>query len=153
VDRRPDQQPAGVGDDVAFAALDLLAGIPAARPARLGGLDRLAVDDPGRGAGLASRRLAGLEQQLEINPLQNPAVAPRVEIVLHGRERRKIARQLAPLAAGSGDVEDGVDDRPQIDRARPPQAALSRKPSRPAAIPHRSRRLHSPARHAHTSGE
>src|SRR3546814_19999780 len=37
-----------VGRDMALAALDLLAGIIAARPTRFGGLDRLAVDDARR---------------------------------------------------------------------------------------------------------
>ncbi len=48
-----DQQPIGIGQDVALAALDLLAGIVAARPAGLGGLDRLAVDHPRRRADVA----------------------------------------------------------------------------------------------------
>ena len=51
-----DGQAECVGQQVALAAVDLLTGIIAARAAGLGGLDRLAVDNPG--AGLASRPLA-----------------------------------------------------------------------------------------------
>jgi hypothetical protein len=47
-----DQQPARVGDNVTFAAFDFLGRIVAARPAALGRLDRLTVDDPGRWAGV-----------------------------------------------------------------------------------------------------
>ena len=53
MDDRADQQSAGVGEDVSLAALDLLAGVEAARTTRLGGFDRLAIDHPGRRARLA----------------------------------------------------------------------------------------------------
>ena len=57
MDDGPDQPAARIGDDVALAALDFLAGVEPARAARLGGLDRLAVDYPD-GDGLASRPAA-----------------------------------------------------------------------------------------------
>ena len=47
VDHGSHQQAHGVGQDVALAALDLLAGVKPARPAALGGLDALAVDHAG----------------------------------------------------------------------------------------------------------
>ena len=49
MDPRGDQQTAGVGENVALAALDLLARVEAPWAAAFGGLDRLAVDDAGRG--------------------------------------------------------------------------------------------------------
>jgi hypothetical protein len=52
---RADQQARRVGQDVALAAFDLLAGVVASRTAGLGGLDRLAIDDPGGRARLAAR--------------------------------------------------------------------------------------------------
>ena len=58
MDIGPDQQAGGIGDDVAFTPFDLLAGIITARPAALGGLDRLAVDHSGGRARLPARRLA-----------------------------------------------------------------------------------------------
>src|SRR5467141_2930359 len=51
-----DQQTASVGYDVALAALDLLGRIVPPRPAALGRLDRLTVDDPGRWARFTARR-------------------------------------------------------------------------------------------------
>jgi hypothetical protein len=51
LDFSTDQQTQRVGDNLALAAFDLLAGIIAARTAALGGLDRLAVDDPADGLG------------------------------------------------------------------------------------------------------
>jgi hypothetical protein len=43
----------GVDERMALASVDLLSSIVAARAASLGGLDALAVDDRGRGAGVA----------------------------------------------------------------------------------------------------
>ena len=49
----------GVGQDVALAALDLVACIIAAMPAALGGLNALAVDHPGGWARPRAPRLLG----------------------------------------------------------------------------------------------
>ncbi len=56
MDIEPEEMSGGIGDDMTLAALHFLAGIEAARPARLGGLDRLAVDHPGRGGWPRGRR-------------------------------------------------------------------------------------------------
>ena len=63
MDLGADQQTARIGDDMAFAAPDLLGRVITTRPAALGGLDRLTVDDPGGRARLATRGLASLQQQ------------------------------------------------------------------------------------------
>jgi len=47
VNDRRERQAGGVSEQVALASLELLAGVIATRAAGLGGLDRLAVDDPG----------------------------------------------------------------------------------------------------------
>src|SRR3546814_6737770 len=47
-----DEQAGGVGDNVAFASLDLLSGIIARNTAAFRGFDALAVDDAGRRTGL-----------------------------------------------------------------------------------------------------
>ncbi len=47
MDDQCDQKAQGVGDDMALAALDLLAGVKATDSAAFGGLDRLAVDRAG----------------------------------------------------------------------------------------------------------
>jgi hypothetical protein len=57
--RQPDQVFLGVGDDMALAALDLLAGVVAPETGNIGGLCRLAVDDAGAGARLATAGNAG----------------------------------------------------------------------------------------------
>jgi hypothetical protein len=41
---------------------------------------------------------------------QQAAVAPTVEIMLHCRIRRKLARQLPPLAAGPHHIQQRIDD-------------------------------------------
>src|SRR5262249_37096075 len=109
------------GDYAGVGALSLPPRDRGRRPAALGGLDRLAVDDPRRRAGFAAGRFAGLQQQRKIGLFQNPAVTPRIKVVLHRRERRKLPRQLTPLAARPGDVEERVNHRPQLDFPRSPQ--------------------------------
>jgi hypothetical protein len=73
------QQADCVGEDMRLAIFDFLRCIEAARATGLGGLDRLAVDNAGRGAWHMSGRFARLQQQLEIDPLQRTAIAPSVK--------------------------------------------------------------------------
>jgi len=101
--------------------LTFLAAFVTARPAALGGLDRLAVDDPGRRAGFTSAGLARFEQQFEIDPLEQTGVAPVIKVALHSGERRKVLGQHAPLTAAPRDIKNAVEDRAQSGLARPPQ--------------------------------
>src|SRR4051794_38169971 len=87
----------------------------------LGGLDRLAVDDARRGAGLPSGHFARLQQQLEIDPIQHAGVAPSIEIMLHRRIRRELAGQLAPLAAGPHHIEQRIDNTAHLSLRRAAQ--------------------------------
>src|SRR5256885_12920648 len=87
-----DQQTASIGHNVALAPFNLLGRIVTTRPTALGGLDRLTVDDPGRRARLAARRLARLQQQCKIDLLKQAVVSPIVEITLHGGKRGKVLR-------------------------------------------------------------
>src|SRR5205823_6615501 len=47
-------------------------------------------------------------------------VPPLVEVAPDGGLGREVLGQVAPLAAGSQQVEDGIDDVPQVGLARPP---------------------------------
>ncbi len=89
VDDGMDQIVLGVGEDMALAALDLLARIIAARATALGGLDALAVNDAGAGRGLATLGLAHDHQQRMVQRLPQPIVAPQVEPAPDGRDGRK----------------------------------------------------------------
>src|ERR1700730_6198696 len=104
-------QAGSVGDEVALAAFDLFRGIVTAWSTAFGRLDRLAINDTGRGARLAPRGLACLHQQLKIDPLKQPTVPPILEIALHRRERREILRQQPPLAARPKHLQDCVQQR------------------------------------------
>ena len=59
VDDQADQEPAGIGHDLALATVDLLTGIEASDAAAFGGLDGLAVDDAGGRACLPALLLPG----------------------------------------------------------------------------------------------
>ena len=125
-----DQYAGGVGEKMSFAALDLLARIKTARPAGFGGFDRLTIDDAGRGARLATSRFARLQQQLEIDPLQHPAVTPSIEIMLHRRIGRKLPRQLPPLASGPHHIEQRIDHAAHFRFRRASQPGARRQPCR-----------------------
>jgi hypothetical protein len=109
-----------------LAAFDLLRGVETARAAGLGGFDRLAIDNTSRGAWLPSGCFAGVQHQLEIDPLQHAAVTPSVEIMLHRRIRRELARQLPPLAAGPHHIEQCIDNTTHFSLRRASQAAALR---------------------------
>ena len=67
-----DEEANRIGDDMALASFDFFASIIPAGAAALGGLDGLAVDDPGRGAGFAPGSFSRFNQQLEVDPPQMP---------------------------------------------------------------------------------
>jgi site-specific DNA recombinase len=116
-----DQQPVGIGQDMALAAFDLLAGVVAARPAGLGRPDRLAIDHPGRRAGRTAHRLAGVQQQVMVDPPPGAIVAPAVEEPLHRRVGRELLGQQAPLAARGQQIEHRVGHRAQVGFPSPPE--------------------------------
>ena len=90
-----------------------------ARPAGLGSLDALAVDDRRRGAGLATGPLAVGHDQGVVDPLEQTAVAPRREPAVDRAPRREVRWQKAPGDPAAHDIEDGVDDLAQRPGARP----------------------------------
>src|SRR3546814_16392283 len=59
-----DEQAGGVGDNVAFASLDLLSGIIARNTAAFRGFDALAVADAGRRTGLAAPPFPGARKSV-----------------------------------------------------------------------------------------
>lgn len=75
MDHRRDQEAVGVGKDVALAPVHLLAGVIPARATGLDGLDRLAVDDPGRG--LAPACLAHSHHQRVVDRCHSAASRQR----------------------------------------------------------------------------
>ncbi len=66
MDHGMNQVALGIGQDMALAALDLLARVIAARPAGFGGFDALTVDHPGTGRSLAAMGFARGHQQVMV---------------------------------------------------------------------------------------
>jgi hypothetical protein len=75
-----EQKSLRVGDDVALAALDPLAGVDPAPTAALGCRDALAVDDAGARCRLTPNPPTRPRYQHCIDPLPRTVVAPAVEI-------------------------------------------------------------------------
>src|SRR5438128_8110371 len=125
-----EQEPLGVGDDMALAPLDAFAGVNPARAAAFGRRHALAVDNAGAGCEVSALLVAGPSDQPGIDPVPGAVVAPAIEIALHRRARGKVTRQRAPLTPGPQQIEDGVDDRAQVALARPPEPTRSRQQRR-----------------------
>jgi len=78
-----EQQAIAIGDDMAFAPMDTLAGIVAARTSGMGRRSALAVDHGRRRFRGASEGAAGTAHQRFGDLLPTPAIAPSVEIALN----------------------------------------------------------------------
>src|SRR3974390_668435 len=124
---RANQVTAGVGKDVAFASVDLLARVIPPRTAAFRGLDRLTVDHPCRRAGFAALSLPSMLDQQEIDLFPQPFRRPRVKVALHGRSLRKIARQKTPRTRRPQYVEQRVDNTSKGNYSRPSQGVLPRQ--------------------------
>ena len=92
VDQGVDQVALGVGQDMALAALDLLARIIAARTAGFRRFDTLAVNHPGTGRSLAAMGFTRGHQQVVVEAAPQAIVAPKVEPAPHRRDRREARR-------------------------------------------------------------
>ncbi len=121
---QPDQVPVGVGDDVALAAFDLLAGVVAPGAAAFRGFHRLAVDHAGRRAGLPTRPLARGDTSAWLIRASVPSLRPAVEISLHRRDRAE--NPSAAPATGSRSTPGT--------RWHPPPRASSVSRGRPSRI-------------------
>src|SRR5262249_39502335 len=113
----------GVDQSVTLAPVDLLARIVTARAAGLGGLDALAVDDRGRGAGVAPDPLAICHHKRVVYPFKAPVVAPGGEPAIDRPPRRQVARHQPPRAARPHHVEYPIDDLAHRPLARPARRA------------------------------
>src|SRR6516164_2560288 len=122
---RLDDKAAAIGVDqrVALAPFDLLARIVTARATGLGGLDALAVDDRGRGAGVAPDPFAICHHERVVYPFKAPIVAPGGEPAVNRPPWRQVARHQPPRAACPRHVENSVDDLAHRPLARPARRA------------------------------
>ena len=145
------QQAQRVDQDVALAAVDLLAGIVAARAAAFAGPDRLAVDDAGGRLRLTARGRACQDQQRVVQAEQGAVPPPAAEVAEDGAP--EVGSIWAAAATGSRPATDRRWRRAPlgdpfcvVGRAGPAAAATVRS----ARTRNRSGRLHSAWRHGHT---
>jgi hypothetical protein len=80
------------------------------RAAGFGRLHTLAVDDTGAGRLLAVKEFADVSPEDVVEFLPDPGVTPGIEVVADGLPRREVVRQTPPLAPGSSQIEDRIDD-------------------------------------------
>ena len=101
-------------------AVDVLGVVAAPLLAAGGGVDRLAVDARGGAGVVGLLRRADLRAEQVVDRVQGAVVPPLVEVPPDGALGREVLGEVAPLAAGAEDVEDGIDDVPQVGLAGPP---------------------------------
>src|ERR1043166_135447 len=119
-----------VGHQMTLAPLHSLGRIKPPWTATFRGFGGLAVDDPGRGGGLASDRSASARQKSSVDAAPQLGVTPIVEVILNRRERREVLRQRAPLAPGGEEIKHCVEHGAKVDLPRPPHAFSPRKLAR-----------------------
>src|SRR5208283_4753078 len=135
------QQPLGVDENMTLLALDVFSSVEAVRinrgPAFFSALHALAVDDGGGRAGVAAGLRATLLVEPVMDTIQCAVQAPVAEITIHRAARRKILRQIAPLASRTQQVQDGVERLPHVRlafAASPPRRRNERLDKRPLLI-------------------
>ena len=105
------QEPQRIDDDMTLTAFDFLELVEASLgPGRHRRLDRLAIDRPGTGAGLASGSAADDAPESMHHAFDQALAAPLVLVVAHERPRGQVFGDLAPLTACFDEVEEGVGD-------------------------------------------
>lgn len=109
-----------VATDALFGHCLVLARVVAARTAALRSFHRLAVDHAGSRDGFTPGLVAHRHAEHVVDRGERAVARPCIEIALHGRVGRKLFRQLLPLAAGAGHVQDRVHHGVQIRLAWPP---------------------------------
>src|SRR5215212_2973991 len=99
--------------------LHLLAGVEAPfLTAYSGGLDALAVHDPGTRLWISSESNPRLSAKGLVQSLPGAVDAPGPEVVVDGPPRREVVGQQSPSTAAARYVEDGVEDLAQGVEAR-----------------------------------
>src|SRR2546421_547734 len=102
-----------------FATFDLFAAVVARDAAHLGRLDRLAVDATGAGGLVSASGLTNGGPEGINDLLPGAVLLPGDEVIPDGTLGGQVVRQVVPLAAGTGLVEQRVDHFAQIHGARP----------------------------------
>ena len=113
------QQTNRVYQNVALDSIDLFSGVVAAIAAGFAALDRLAVDHPGRRLALSVVEQSDVISQMGVDLFDQSAVDPFAEVTIGGCPRRQVLGKVAPLATGSQQVEDCIEQFAVAVFARP----------------------------------
>lgn len=89
--------------------------IEAPDTAGLSGSNTLAIDNRSRGRWGTPGTLPICLPELSSQALPDPELFPGLEVIEHPPEGWEVVGQEPPLAAGTFDVEDGIDDLSGID--------------------------------------
>src|SRR5207302_4660202 len=96
-----EQEPLGVGDDMALAPLDAFAGVNPARAAAFGRRHALAVDNAGAGCEVSALLVAGPGEQAGLDPVADGVGVAARAIDIERGYRRQVITSRATLSAGT----------------------------------------------------
>lgn len=113
-DRDRQQQTQAVHHDMSLPPRNLLVAIVAPHAANFASLDALAVDRGGSGGWISPGSNPNLSDQCILDLVPSFVVPPADQRVVDGALGREIVRKHVPLASGSVDGEDGVEDFPHV---------------------------------------
>src|SRR3954452_15294593 len=116
-DDQRQHQAKAVHDQVPLPAVQLLAPVEGAAFLGAVRVGRLAIDAGRRPRGRLVLLADSLVQAV-MNPPQRPVLVPLVEVVEDRLPRREVVWQHPPLTAAPRDVEDRVNDPPQVNLPR-----------------------------------
>lgn len=119
-DGHGEQEPDRIGEDASLPADDLLGGIGslAGQGHVGGGFDALGVDHGSRRFGLASFLHAGQADEVVVELGEYPLVTPGCIVGVDGAVVREVVREVFPGDSRAVDVEDCVEDVPQLSNAQ-----------------------------------
>src|SRR5690606_16882432 len=120
-------QPERVHGNVPLPASDLLGSIVSTFEPTFCSSDRLTVENGDAGAFLLSHSLPDLFSKSIVNGLPHATANPASKNAIHGAPAREVPRQHSPLAAGSNDIQNGVQNPSPIDAGTPSSRWLGEK--------------------------
>src|SRR5208282_6628184 len=99
---------------------DVLAGIVAAHPALVGGLDALTVHDAGRGGSAPTRLQSRPGPQIVPQLVPQTDACPVLKVPVHRAPMGKLSGQQPPRTAAAQQIQQSVDDPAAIHRRATP---------------------------------
>src|SRR5947209_5107983 len=101
-----------------LSSFHLLPGVIAAHPRQLCRFNALAIQCPSGWLLMTTGSSTNLGSKRVVKPLPCSVIAPLLKVGVHALPRRVLPRQHPPLASADDNIQDRIDDRSHLQRAR-----------------------------------